>query len=304
MARSGAMVLLAAALAAGCAHRPAAKYPRAVTVEVDGRRRTGLLHVPASAHRPAPLLLAFHGGGGNAGSMERLSGLSALADREGFVVVYPDSIDGHWRDGREWGLSPVDDVAFVDSLVDAISRVHPVDEKRIFATGISNGGIFCHYLAARLSRRIAAIAPVVGGMADPFDRTFCPGGPVSVAVLMGTDDPIVPFAGGVVGTGRAAHGKVVGAEETARLWAAADGCVGGPSSGDLPDRDPGDGCRVARTEWAGCRAGSEVVLLTARGGGHTWPGGPQYVPGPLVGRVCRDVDFAYLWRFLAAHPKP
>jgi polyhydroxybutyrate depolymerase len=170
----------------------------------------------------------------------------------------------------------------------------------VYATGISNGGIFSHYLAAHLSARIAAIAPVVGGIADPPEAWLRPEQPVSVLMLQGTRDPLVPYRGGAVAFGR---GKIIDTEEAARRWAALNG-------GREPVREPlpadgKDRCGGLRTIYPGGRDGSEVTLVRLDGGGHTWPGGAQYLPQRLIGRVCRDFDATVLiWDFFKAHPKP
>jgi polyhydroxybutyrate depolymerase len=90
----------------------------------------------------------------------------------------------------------IDDVAFFDAMLAAVAKDYPIDEKRVYAMGISNGGMFSHYLAAHRADKLAAIAPVVGGIADPFHRKFMPAGPVSVLISQGTKDPIVPYDGG------------------------------------------------------------------------------------------------------------
>jgi polyhydroxybutyrate depolymerase len=260
------------------------------------------------AGRPAPLVLVFHGGRGDGAGVERLTGFDALADREGFLVAYPDGVGKQWNDGREVAdfetfREHVDDVAFVSALIDAIAKAHPMDAKRVFATGISNGGLFSHYLAARLSHRVAAIAPVAGGIAEPFRASFKPERPVSVLMMNGTEDPLVPYGGGGVAGGK--HGSVIDTDEAARLWIAADGCAKDPATETLSDRDPKDGCRVVRSRWSGGRDGAEVVLYKFEGGGHTWPGGAQYLPKLLIGRVCRDVDATkVIWDFFKAHPRP
>jgi poly(3-hydroxybutyrate) depolymerase len=177
---------------------------------------------PALAPAPVPLVLVFHGGGGNGPGTERLTRFTPLADREGFLVAFPEGLGKNWNDGREFTTSRahrdhVDDVAFVAALIDAVGRLHAVDARRVYATGISNGGIFSHYLAAHLSARIAAIAPVVGGIADPPDAWLHPEQPVSVLMLQGTSDPLVPYHGGPVAFGR---GRIIDTEEAARRWAA------------------------------------------------------------------------------------
>jgi polyhydroxybutyrate depolymerase len=276
------------------------------TIEVDGITRSYHLHVPSAVGpTPAPLVLVFHGGGGTGPGTERLTRFTALADREGFLVAFPEGVEKNWNDGREFTSSSahsdhVDDVAFVAVLIDAIGRAHAVDPRRVYATGISNGGIFSHYLAAHLSARIAAIAPVVGGIADPPDAWLRPEQPVSVLMLQGTRDPLVPYHGGAVAFGR---GKIIDTEEAARRWAALNG-------GREPVREPlpadgKDRCGGLRTIYPGGRDGSEVTLVRLDGGGHTWPGGAQYLPELLIGRVCRDFDATVLiWDFFKTHPKP
>ena len=141
-------------------------------IEVDHRRRTYYLHVPANlpADKPAPLVLVFHGGGGTALGTERyLTHFSDLADQEDFLVAYPEGINQSWNDGRGTPSTAaanekVDDLAFALAMIDEICQQHSVDPRRIYATGISNGAIFSHYLAANHAEKIAAIAPVVGGM--------------------------------------------------------------------------------------------------------------------------------------------
>lgn len=276
------------------------------TLEVDGITRSYHLHVPSAVGpAPAPLVLVFHGGGGTGPGTERLTRFTALADREGFLVAFPEGVEKNWNDGREFTGSRahrdhVDDVAFVTALIDAIGHAHAVDPRRVYATGISNGGIFSHYLAAHLSARIAAIAPVVGGIADPPEAWLRPEQPVSVLMLQGTRDPLVPYHGGAVAFGR---GKIIDTEEAARRWAALNG-------GREPVREPlpadgKDRCGGLRTIYPGGRDGSEVTLVRLDGGGHTWPGGAQYLPQRLIGRVCRDFDATVLiWDFFKAHPKP
>lgn len=278
------------------------------TLLSGGRPRTYRLHVPPRLHtdKPAALVLVFHGGRGDGESVERLTGFDALSDREGFLVAYPDGVGKQWNDGRdvadfETFKEHVDDVAFVSDLIDGIGKDHAVDPKRVFATGISNGGIFSHYLGARLSGRIAAIAPVAGGIAEPFRKSFKPDRPVSVLILNGTEDPLVPYGGGSVG---GTHGAVMHTEAAARLWSGVAECKRSGKD-TLPDVDPNDGCRVTLWRWTSGREGTEVLLYEIDGGGHTWPGGPQYAPKALIGRVCRDFDATRtIWEFFREHPRP
>jgi len=279
------------------------------TLELDGVTRSYRVHVPRDlAAAPAPLLFAFHGGGSHGKGMERVTGFDALADREHFIVVYPDGLDKHWNDGREATSSTErqrhsDDVAFVSAMIDAIAHEHAIDPRRIYAAGISNGAIFSHYLAARLAPRIAAIAPVCGGVAERFAPEFAPQRPVSVFVIQGTRDPLMPFDGGEVRPGN--RGRIVPTKRALELWTRADGLTGEPQHGDLPDAYPKDGCTVKSTRWGGGREGVEVLYYEVEGGGHTWPGGYQYLPKLMIGRTCRDFDAsAAIWEFFKAHPRP
>jgi polyhydroxybutyrate depolymerase len=279
------------------------------SIRVAGVSRSYRIHVPDDLPAgPAPLVFAFHGGGSHGKGMERVTGFDAIADREHFIVVYPDGLDKHWNDGREATPSTdpqrrTDDVEFVSELIDALGREHPVDARRVYATGISNGAIFANYLGARLANRIAAIAPVCGGVAERFAPEFAPERPVSVFVIQGTRDPLMPFDGGEVRPGN--RGRIVPTKRTLELWTHADGLTAEPQRGSLPDTYAQDDCTVKTTRWSGGRDGAEVVYYEVDGGGHTWPGGYQYLPKLMIGRTCRDFDASQtIWEFFKAHPRP
>src|SRR5712691_325328 len=157
------------------------------TIKVGDLSRTFYLHVPPKLPRDkaVPLVLMFHGGGGTPAFAERESKFSDLADREGFLVAYPEGLGKSWNDGRNnltivAQRDNIDDLGFVAALIDDVAKEHKVDAKRVFSTGISNGAIFSHHLAANLSSRIAAIAPVVGGLAETSRDKFQPEKPVAV----------------------------------------------------------------------------------------------------------------------------
>jgi len=140
---------------------PVETTSRPLAIDVGGRQRTFIMHVAPSLRPdvPVPLVLILHGGGGTGKGMEQFTGFSPLADRDGFIAVYPDAIDRNWNDGREAPAIPsqragIDDVAFISTLISSISSRYHVDPKRIYATGISNGGFMSQLLAARLSTRV------------------------------------------------------------------------------------------------------------------------------------------------------
>ena len=281
-------------------------------VSVGNLTRTYYFHVPPalSRSRLLPLVLAFHGGGGTPAIIERESKFSDLADREGFLVAYPEGIHKTWNDGR--GVKAiaaqkdnVDDIGFITALINDVARLHKVDRKRIFATGISNGGIFSHYLAANLSPQIAAIAPVAGGLSESLRDKFNPEKPVSVLIFHGTQDPMVPYNGGGITVLGAKRGRIIGTEDAARKWAIHNGCARDPVVTDLENKDPNDGCTVKKFLYQKGTDGTEVMLYRIEGGGHTWPDGLQYLPEMVIGKVCRDINgAAIMWEFFKNHPKP
>jgi polyhydroxybutyrate depolymerase len=282
------------------------------TVQVGAHNREYRLHVPDKLpDRPLPLVLVFHGGGGNPKQIARETGFDALADRDGFLVAYPQGYGKGWNDGRDEPSIPaqrerIDDLAFAEALIDDVAARHAVDAKHVFATGISNGAMFAQYLGAMRAARIAAIAPVAGGIPAAWVDRIQPTRPVSVLIVQGDADPIVPYAGGAItlpwGKSR---GTIVGTDEAMQFWLRRDGCRAGPHIETLPDIDPGDGTHVVRQTYSGCEAGSAVELVRIEGGGHAWPGGRQYLPRRIVGTASRDLDATGLiWAFFKAHGRP
>lgn len=300
MTRFGFLIFVLVALAAHASER--------LALNVGGLERTCVLHVPAGLdpQAQAPLVFVLHGGGGHGTQMENSTHFDALADREHFIAAYPDGIDHHWNDGRENSSRTfrenVDDLAFFDALIAEIGRRHPLDPKRIYTTGISNGGFMSYTLAARRAKVFAAVAPVSGGIGDVVAANFSPAAPVSLLILQGTADPLVPYGGGEVMRDR---GHFIPTDDAIKLWLKADACAPDPVRAELPDRDRFDGCRVTTFTWTNPKNNVTVCLYRIEGGGHTWPGGTQYLPRLVIGRVCRDFDATEtIWAFFKAHPKP
>ena len=306
-ARSFLFCLLSSALlATSCSAGPPDRH----SLVFGGLRRSYTLHVPETApkDKPIPLVLAYHGSGGDGANMAALTQFDALADREGFAVAYPDAVSKNWNDGREVvsifsQVSNVNDVGFTEAVIKDIERQRSIDPHRIYATGFSNGGIFVHLLASKLSDRLAAIAPVGGGIAEPVAPNFKPTSPLSVFIIHGMADPFVPYAGGDVDVSN--NGRIIPTTQTIKLWTQRSTGTAKPQNGALPDKDPNDHCKVKWTRWAGAKSGPEVLLYSIEGGGHAWPGGPQFMPVSVIGNVCQDFDAtAAIWDFFKKHPKP
>jgi polyhydroxybutyrate depolymerase len=275
------------------------------SLTVAGVERNYLLHVPArlTPGKAAALVLVFHGGGTHAWSMPGFTGFDDLADHEGLIVAYPDGLNRSWNDGR--GLSSADDVSFVRAAIEDIERMHDIDPRRIYATGISNGGFFSNRLACEMGDKIAAIASVAATMPESLVADCRPPRAVPVVFIVGSKDPLVPYHGGEIGfrKGRG-RGTCVSLAEAARFWRTHNQITAAPTVANLPDRVD-DGTHVRRETWCGGKNGSEVIAYTIEGGGHTWPGAAQYLPKFAVGIVSHNLDAtATIWRFFESHPLP
>jgi polyhydroxybutyrate depolymerase len=288
---------------------------RTGSIIVGGVTRTYLIHVPPSDfHRSMPILIVLHGGGGNGESMINLTngGFDQLSDKKGFIVVYPDGIEKHWNDGRnktetgyETNEENTDDVGFISALIDNLIKKFNADSKRVFVTGMSNGAIMSYRLACELSGKIAAIAPVAGNIPENLIQHCNPAKPVAVLAINSDNDPLVPFDGGdVTGPfGMKKLGEVLSAHESVMFWVKHDGCSANPVITDEPDKDPDDGTRVQKQQYMNGRNNPEVILYTIKGGGHTWPGGHQYLGEWIVGKTCRDINATdIIWDFFEKHP--
>ena len=274
-------------------------------IEIGGRTRRYLIHVPdlSKTTKPLPLVLIFHGGGSDPEGTVRYTRFDSLADREGLIAVYPEGTIKQWNDGRL--MAPMsDDVGFVRALVDDLKKKYKVDAKRIYATGISNGAMMSQRLACEMSDTFAAVASVAGTLPDDLSSRCKPAKPISVMLVHGTDDPIVPYSGGSIALGtRAIGGKVWSAKDTFDFWSKHDRCSGQPKTNILPDTDPKDGTTISRQHSSGCVADTAVELLTVNGGGHTWPNSIQYLPERFIGKTSRDVDATkVIWKFFFDHP--
>jgi polyhydroxybutyrate depolymerase len=266
----------------------------------DGGRRRYRVHVPPVVPIGASLVIQLHGGGGNGPGIDRVTRFHHLADSERFVVVSPSGLEQRWNDGRH-GVHPrgdaVDDVGFLAAVIDCVAGWLPIDRRRVYVAGISNGAMMAARLAAEIPDRIAAVGQVAGTIAEDGPTWWHPDRPVPIIQFHGTADPILPYAGGAVRMtrrDRVDRGRVLGVDEWAELLTAHNHAIGPLVATLQPD--------VTIRAWGGATRQNDVEFWCVAGGGHTWPGGPQYLPPAIIGSTTTTFDAtAQLWRFFSAH---
>jgi len=178
-------------------------------------------------------------------------------------------------------------------MLDQMATKFSVDTTRVYATGLSEGGFMAMKAGCAMADRIAAIAPV--GAAMPKTMVCLPSRPISVAMINGTSDPVVPHGGG---TEHNMQLPVISVEDTAKAWAKIDRCAEKPSQSKMQAREKG-GMETKVDTYDGCQQGAQVVSFNIKGGGNTWPGGEQYEVEKQVGKTCQDLNAnEAIWRFL------
>jgi polyhydroxybutyrate depolymerase len=261
-----------------------------------GRTRRYLLYVPDS-HNPdisTPLVVCFHGFVQWPAHQQRLSGWNKLADQNGFLVVYPQGTSFPLR----WNAGPISDdraladrdVAFILDLIDHLSKTYNIDQDRIYANGMSNGGGMTHLLACELTDRVAAFGGVAGAYLYPGDP-YQPKKKAPWIVFHGVDDPVVPYQGG---SSRHRHAQIQfpPIESWIAKWAEYNGCRANPEIEKITSE-------VTRFRYSDCDNGAAVILYKIAGAGHTWPGGKK-LPVWLTGKTYQDIDAtALMWDFFS-----
>ncbi len=281
--------------------------PSNQTLRVDGVERNYLLYAPPNAGSSTdlrPLVFVLHGGGGSAQQIASHVGdrFMALADRDSFYLVFPNAIGKMWDFGAgkvsESLPHRADDRAFFSALLGELTTQLPIDRRRIFATGISRGGQASYFMACSFPRRIRAIAPVAMPLPRIMEDSCGQSPPVGVAIVNGTEDPLVPYNGGPIVVFGVSRDEVLSTDATVLLWRKRNGC--GDQAAIVERIDPvDDGMHVEMTAWRECR-GAPLTLYRVVGGGHTWPSTKKNLPESLVGKINRDIDAtAEIWAFFS-----
>lgn len=296
---------VAAAAIAAKADTPRAFAPgmhKVLTAErVSGVRRSYFLRVPAGydGSSALPVVLAVHGAFSTARELESLARLGRLADRDGFLVIYPQGIGlgdffRHWNSGHCCGKArtlDLDDVGFALGAVDDAARRIPLDRGRLYVMGHSNGGMLAYRIAAEHPEAVAAVAVVsgtIGGTPSADEREWevrRPARPVPVLAIHGRADESIPYDGG---RGGASHGtsSTISVARSIALWVDAGRCAPRPAFETM------NGGPVQKESWSACADDAEVVLYSLDGWGHEWPDGAA-----LPGFDATEI----IWQFFKSH---
>jgi polyhydroxybutyrate depolymerase len=277
------------------------------SIYIKGQLRTFRRYTPNSVlvgGKKAPVVFVLHGGMGTADQVQAYLGVNALADREGFVAVYPQGDNNRWNDGRPAGVkggkqtSNADDVSFLNGLADALAVEGIADPAKTYIVGVSNGGFMALALACADEAHFAGFGAVIASMPLAALATCKPSRAAPVVMINGTEDPLIRFDGkpGKLGiSGNAPPADV------ATHFAALAGCSGVDEVG-LPNADVRDGTTVTQRRWTGCKPGAGVEFYTVKGGGHQAPSTGK-VSGLVMldvflGNRSHDIDTAEtVWRF-------
>jgi polyhydroxybutyrate depolymerase len=287
-------------------------YKNSVDIEINGFRRTYLVHVPPGyvPETPLPLVVVIHGAFDTAEGIERVSGFSRLADREGFIVLYPNGMGilgflQHWNAGHCCGKAAddqVDDVGFVTATIEDVCARLRVDRDRIYMVGFSNGGMLAYRFAAERGDLLAAVAPMaasIGGRPSedlPEWRIPEPVQPLSIIPMHGLVDDDVPYEGGI-SRHRGGTRTYWPVEQSVEFWVSRNGCKPPPVIKTLYEG------RVVVKSWTDCTNNTEVALYLITGWGHVWPG--NSFTAVLAGDdPLRNFDAAeILWAFFKTHQR-
>ncbi len=283
-------------------------------INYQGLKRKYLVHIPKTykSSDKIPVVINLHGGGGDILNAMKQTQMNKKSDEAGFLLVYPQGtglvigkkIFGTWNAGRCCGWAKendIDDVGFIKKVIEDLKENFNVDEKRIYATGHSNGALMCYRLACELSTEIAAIAP--NAALDSVD--YCnPRRNVPILHLHGTDDPAALFNGGHCG-GRMTNDPgwdCSGVIDYIDKWKSMQGCIGDKK---IFYKKGKASCYV----YDECDGFSEVGLCIIEGAGHTWPSG-EYFPNTdkfkeAVGEINYDLAANdIIWDFFKKHSLP
>jgi len=281
------------------------------TLMHNGIERSYVIHFPPTYNGTdkLPLVMALHGGGsGDGQELLDKNHFDEVGDTENYISVFPNGVFSDWADGRgvtDSGQAGIDDVSFLNDLIDHLTQEYQIDSNRIYVCGASNGGMMTQRLACETPQKFAAFASIISSMPDEIFDSCKPQEPVSMLLMNGTNDTFVPYDGGNLGS-LTDGGSVIGTNETILFWQENNACTNiNPTITELPNIDDTDGSTVTVFDFGTCTGLSEILLYRINDGGHILPGYESILnPVPLVGYVNHDIDAAEeIWKFFKKHSR-
>ncbi len=270
-----------------------------INITVDNRDRSFLLYKPKGYNNAGsvPMIFVNHGGQSTAQGIMQVADFRPIADRDKFVVIYPQGYQNSWNDGRPTTANQlgVDDVNFFRQMCNYAVANLSVDNSKIYVTGLSNGGFMTSRIGCELSDRIAAVAVVGASYEQGIYNSCSPTKAVPTIIIQGTLDPFVLFNGGLVSPG--AGGIAVSHSQAISKLVTINNCSTVPTITNLPDI-ANDGTTISETKYINATTTNEVVSYTVNNGGHTWPQGLQYLPETTIGKTSQDMNAnEVIWTF-------
>jgi len=303
------------------------KHDAEEEVQIDDHTRTFAVHLPQGydSQQHYPVVILLHGRDQDAAEMARLTHFNEFADRDSIISIYPNAVNGRWsigagqpppyrrgpsrrpgiygpgypppqrrpQGGHREGAARASDMQFLNRVLDRVSSHYSIDPRRIYAAGLGEGGFMAIRMGCNMADRIAAIAVVAAAM--PRSLNCVPSRPIPAFFMNGTDDPIVHYDGGRYKDGLL---HLLSAEDSAKEWARLNHCAEKPTESKLPPLQKGSKDTKVYL-FDGCKENAQVALYAVKDGGHTWPGGEQYMTEKEVGKTSHALDAnETIWSFL------
>lgn len=264
------------------------------SLQHDGIEREFILNIPASydGNEAMPVIFNFHGFGSNANQQMFYGDFRPIAESEGIILVHPEGtlIDdqGHWNVGFSANDSEADDIGFTEAMIEYLIENYNIDETRIYATGMSNGGFMSYLLACQLGDRFAAIASVTGSMTPETFENCQPTHPTPIMEIHGTNDETVPYDGAIF---------TMPIDDVMSYWVNFNNCDATPEQVEVEDVNGSDGNTASYFIYSDCDNNITTELFRINNGSHTWPGAIFVFPGTNL-----DINASQeIWNFFSKY---
>lgn len=280
--------------------------PKEVQIAHDNYIRNVTYHIPKKLRkRRRSLIVCLHGADETPDSFARITrkGFNRLSEYNNFVVAYPEALNQYWNDAREDSISmshfdEIDDVGFIEKVVDYAVDSFRIDPTRIYVTGLSDGGLMTMRLACEIPLKFKGFATVAASLSLDQLVDCRADTAISLMAINGTRDPVLPYYGGQIIIDDEFKGSVLPIEDAIKFWLGESKCEEKSVTRDIPNIDTYDETRSERITYSDCKYGNKIVLVRVNNGGHTWPGGRQYEGQRNIGKTAKDFDASEeIWKF-------